>query len=162
LLVHLSKMNRFAIRLARRSDAEAIADVFIESRRQAMPLLPVLHSREDTISYFADHVLPHETVIVAEVNQVLVGFVTLERDHVDHLYIAPTYQGHGIGDKLLATAKELHPDGLMLWTFQCNARARRFYETRGFVAAEFNDGSRNEERKPDVLYKWRPRLLKQQ
>jgi hypothetical protein len=31
--------------------------------------------------------------------------------------------------------------------------ARRFYETRGFVASEFNDGSHNEERKPDGLYK---------
>jgi hypothetical protein len=39
--------------------------------------------------------------------------------------------------EVLAIAKELRPDGLTLWTFQCNARARRFYEARGFVASEF-------------------------
>ena len=35
-------------------------------------------------------------------------------------------------------------------------RSPRFYEARGFVASEFNDGSRNEEREPDVRYVWLP------
>ena len=116
----------------------------------------MLHSREDTIAYFAGHVLLHEEVLVAEVNQLVVGFIALEGDHVDHLYIAPAYQGRGIGDTLLAMAKEVRPDGLMLWTFQRNARARQFYEARGFVAEELTDGSRNEEREPDALYRWLP------
>ncbi len=128
-------MKDFEIRPARSADAEAIADVHLDSRREAMPWLPMLHSREDTIAYFAGHVLLHEEVLVAEVNQLVVGFIALEGDHVDHLYIAPAYQGRGIGDTLLAMAKEVRPDGLMLWTFQRNARARQFYEARGFVAA---------------------------
>jgi putative acetyltransferase len=149
-------MKDFEIRPARSADAEAIADVHLDSRREAMPWLSVLHSREDTIAYFAGHVLLHEEVLVAEVNQLVVGFIALEGDHVDHLYIAPAYQGRGIGDTLLAMAKEVRPDGLMLWTFQRNARARQFYEARGFVAAELTDGSRNEEREPDALYRWLP------
>ncbi len=149
-------MKDFEIRPARSADAEAIADVHLDSRREAMPWLPMLHSREDTIAYFAGHVLLHEEVLVAEVNQLVVGFIALEGDHVDHLYIAPAYQGRGIGDTLLAMAKEVRPDGLMLWTFQRNARARQFYEARGFVAGELTDGSRNEEREPDALYRWLP------
>jgi ribosomal protein S18 acetylase RimI-like enzyme len=149
-------MKDCAIRSARSDDAEAIADVHLDSRREAMPWLPVLHSREEGIAYFAGHVLVHEEVLVAEVNELVVGFIALEGDHVDHLYIAPSFQGRGIGDKLMATAKELRPGGLTLWTFQRNARARRFYEARGFVASEFNDGSRNEEREPDVRYVWWP------
>jgi hypothetical protein len=42
-----------------------------------------------------------------------------------------------------------------LWTFQKNVAARRFYEDRGFQAVEETDGSRNEEREPDVHYVWR-------
>jgi hypothetical protein len=53
-------------------------------------------------------------------------------------------------------AKELRPSGLTLWTFQRNARARRFYEERGFVASDFTEGSRNEESESDVLYAWLP------
>jgi GNAT superfamily N-acetyltransferase len=85
-----------------------------------MPWLPVLHSREEAIDYFAGHVLVHEEVLVAEVNELLVGFMALETDQVDHLYIAPSFQGRGISDKLLAMAKELRPNGLTLWTFQRN------------------------------------------
>ncbi|MBV8773088.1 MAG: GNAT family N-acetyltransferase [Deltaproteobacteria bacterium] len=148
-------MKDFEIRSARRDDAEAIAEVHL-ARRAALPWLPVLHSRQETIAYFADHVLLHEEVLVAEVNELVVGFMALKHDHIDHLYIAPSYQGQGIGDKLLAMAKELRPSGLTLLTFQRNARARRFYEARGFVASEFNDGSGNEEGEPDVLYAWLP------
>src|SRR5215470_4433117 len=149
-------MKDCEIRSARSDDAEAIADVHLDSRREAMPWLPVLHSRGEMIAYFAGHVLVHEEVLVAEVNELVVGFMALEGDRVDHLYIAPAYQGRRIGDTLLAMAKELRPSGLTLWTFQRNSRARRFYEGRGFVASEVTDGSSNEEREPDVLYAWLP------
>jgi ribosomal protein S18 acetylase RimI-like enzyme len=151
-------MKDFGIRSARSDDAEAMAEVHLDSRREAMPWLPVLHSREKTIAYFADDVLVHQEVFVAEVNGLVVGFMALEGNHIDHLYIAPSYQDRGIGDKLLATAKELHPSGLRLRTFQRNMRARRFYEARGFMALESTDGSRNEEREPDVLYAWLPNV----
>jgi hypothetical protein len=68
----------FGIRSARSDDAEAIADVHLDSRREAMPWLSVLHSREETIAYFAGHVLIHEEVLVAEVNELVVGFIALE------------------------------------------------------------------------------------
>jgi hypothetical protein len=42
---------------------------------------------------------------------------------------------------------------LELWCFQANARARRFYEARGFHAIRFTDGADNEERTPDG-YRW--------
>ena len=45
---------------------------------------------------------------------------------------------------------------MQLWTFQQNARARRFYEERGFRAVEFTDGEGNEEKTPDVRYEWTP------
>ena len=47
---------------------------------------------------------------------------------------------------------------LSLWTFQRNEPARRFYEQRGFVAVKETDGSGNEEREPDVLYRWEPHI----
>lgn len=150
-------MKDFQIRPARSRDAEAIANVHLDSRREAMPWLPVLHSHEETMAYFADHVLANEEVLVAEVNELVVGFMALEGARIDHLYISPSYQGRGIGGKLLSIAKELRPGGLTLWTFQRNVRARRFYQARGFVASEFTDGSGNEEREPDV-YKWLPRV----
>jgi putative acetyltransferase len=153
--------EKLNIRPARYDDAAALADVHLDSRREAMPWLPMLHSRVDAVAYFAGHVLLHEQVFVAELDQIIVGFIAMDGGHVDHLYVAPTYQHRGIGHQLLDMVKTLHPDGLRLWTFQRNARARQFYEARGFIASEFTDGSRNEEREPDVLYTWLPNASKQ-
>ena len=56
----------------------------------------------------------------------------------------------------LAKAKALSPGGLHLYTFQRNVRARAFYEKHGFTVFDMNDGSRNEEKEPDVRYVWTP------
>jgi ribosomal protein S18 acetylase RimI-like enzyme len=146
----------FQIRPARADDAVAIAAAHIEARQEAMPWLPVMHTLEETVSFFGDIVIPNQVVFVAELEEGVVGFIAIQGEWIDHLYIAPAQQKLGIGDTLLLKAKELRPDGLMLWTFEGNHRARKFYERRGFVAVEFTDGSRNEERTPDVRYQWKP------
>lgn len=73
---------------------------------------------------------------------------------MDHLYIHPDHQGRGLGRTLLKVAQESEFE-IRLWTFQCNARAHRFYERNGFTRELETDGANNEERQPDVLYFWR-------
>ena len=82
--------------------------------------------------------------------------MALEPGVLDQLYVRPDRLGEGIGRQLLELAKNRSPDGLSLYTFQVNERARRFYERNGFVADRFGDGSGNEEGQPDVHYAWRP------
>jgi hypothetical protein len=55
---------------------------------------------------------------------------------------------------LLDKAFALSNGRLQLFTFQRNTGARSFYEVKGFRAVEFNDGSCNEEREPDIRYVW--------
>ena len=83
----------------------------------------------------------------------LVGFIAFRAGWIDHLYVLPAQQGQGAGSALLRVAQAAWP-ALRLWTFARNLPARRFYERHGFVALEATDGSRNEEREPDVLYAW--------
>ncbi len=79
--------------------------------------------------------------------------IAFRDDWIEQLYVLPDAQGRGIGSALLAIAQQ-GADQLQLWTFQRNARARRFYEARGFVSIEETDGGRNEEQEPDVRYLW--------
>src|SRR5262245_57507415 len=123
--------------------------------REAMPYLPHLHTDEETRAWVAEVVLPRQEVWVAETGGRVVGVAALEGDMLQQLYILPGYQGQGIGSALLALAKSRRPDGLRLYAFQRNTRARGLYERRGFVAIAFGDGSGNEEGEPDVLYEWR-------
>ena len=67
---------------------------------------------------------------------------------------------HGAGSLLLLHAKAHGPGVLELWCFQANDKARRFYERHGFTPVAFTNGQRNEEKTPDVRYRWiRPREL---
>lgn len=72
---------------------------------------------------------------------------------LDQLYVEPRQFGRGTGTRLLALAKHLQPEGLDLWTFQSNVRARHFYEANGFRSVEETSGD-NEEGEPDVHYRW--------
>ncbi|MGA7264063.1 MAG: GNAT family N-acetyltransferase, partial [Stellaceae bacterium] len=59
----------------------------------------------------------------------------------------------GAGTQLVDAAKATGIGALELWCFQANQRARRFY-ARGFHAIRFTDGAQNEERMPDIRYRW--------
>jgi GNAT superfamily N-acetyltransferase len=142
------------LRPATQDDASTIATVHITARRDTLPYLPDLHSDEETVGWIANIVLPNQDVWIAQIDDVVVGYTATIGDELNDLYVLPLAQGLGIGTALLSKAKELSPGRLSLWTFQRNARARSFYERRGFVAMEFTNGAGNEEREPDVRYEW--------
>ena len=146
----------FHIRSAEAGDADAIAKVHRLSMRDAMPYLPDLHTEDEDRAWVANVVLPHQEVWVAEAGGRVVGVAALDGDMLAQLYILPGEQGRGIGSALLAQAMARRPQGMRLYAFQRNTRARDFYERRGFVAVAFGDGSDNEEGEPDVLYQWAP------
>lgn len=142
------------LRPATSSDAPEIAEVFLTSRADALPYLPKVHADEETRRWIPEIVMRRSEVWVAELEGKIVGFLSVAGDHLDHLYVRPGYYRQGIGDRLLAQAKAMSPRRLRLFTFQRNERARAFYEARGFVPIDLSDGSRNEEREPDILYEW--------
>jgi len=142
-----------SLRRAGAEDAAAIARVHRAAMRVSLAFLPELHTAEEDLAFFAERFLPANEVWVAEAGGEVVGYVGFDADWINHLYVHPDHQGRGLGPELLAHATA---DGRprQLWTFQRNARARRFYEQRGFQAVRFTDGQANEEREPDVLYAW--------
>ncbi len=142
------------VRRATTQDAADVATVYIASRRGAAAHMPTLHSDEVIRAWVVDHLVPERETWVAGAGGRIVAVMVLDGEMIDQLYVSPESQRRGVGDALLAHAMQLRPARLRLYTFQSNAPARRFYEARGFAAIEFNDGARNEERAPDVLYEW--------
>ncbi|WGP09805.1 GNAT family N-acetyltransferase [Streptomyces sp. SH5] len=161
------------LRLATAADAEAVTRVFLDSRAAAMPYLPRIHSDEDTLAWMTHVVLPTSTAVwVAEQSGragqnreggedgeggELLGFAALaDGDELDHLYLRPDAVRRGIGSRLLAEVRGAVDGPIGLYVFQRNTAARAFYERHGFTAVAFDDGGRNEENEPDVLYRWAP------
>src|SRR5436305_2057757 len=56
----------------------------------------------------------------------VVAMLVVRADDLDQLYVHPDWHGRGIGRRLVDFAKARSPEGLGLYTFQVNARARRF------------------------------------
>jgi GNAT superfamily N-acetyltransferase len=138
---------------ARAAEGDAIAEVFLASRRAAMPWLPELHTDDETRAFFAGVIATCEVLVARESGEP-VGFLALRGGDVDHLYVHPDAQRRGVGTALLAAAKARRPDGLELWAFQRNTPALAFYARHGFVERRRTDGSANEEREPDVRLAW--------
>lgn len=140
------------VRRACAADAAAIAAVFNAAWSEKLPMVPKMHSAAEDLVYFAGVVRDQEVYVVDDGGSTC-GFIALTPGWVNHLYVEPAYHNRGAGTALLERAKSLQNE-LTLWTFQANAGARRFYESRGFRAVEFTDGAANEERTPDVRYTW--------
>jgi GNAT superfamily N-acetyltransferase len=148
--------SRVTIRPATPTDAATIADVFLASFHATYDF-PLAHTDEQVREWIRDELLPAGVTWVAlDADGTVVALMAVKPGDLDHLYVRPDLLGQGIGRRLLDVAKAESPDGLTLYTFQVNARARRFYERNGFVAEWFGDGSTNEERQPDVRYVWQP------
>jgi ribosomal protein S18 acetylase RimI-like enzyme len=126
-----------------------------------MPTIALAHPDDEVRVYLRDVCIAERESWVAETDEVdrrnqVVAFMTLGDASVDQLYVRPGWQRQGIGSRLLALARERRPSGFELYAFQVNAAARSFYESRGLVVVDFDDGERNEEGEPDVRYRWDP------
>ena len=136
-------------------DAGEIAALYLASRAEALPYLRCVHS-DDEVRDWITHVrlAAGETWVAREAGRIL-GFLCLDGEDLDQLYLLPGQFRRGIGSLLLAKARERSPERLTLFTFQRNTAARAFYERHGFRLVDLNDGERNEEGEPDALYEWR-------
>ncbi|RCK70465.1 N-acetyltransferase [Desertihabitans brevis] len=123
-----------------------------------MPWLAVPHTLAEDEVWVAEVLLREHDVRVAcrpGEDRRPVAVLALSPGWINQLYVAPEQQGCGLGARLLRLAQDVASGPLQLWTFQRNSRARSFYERHGFVEVRRTDGD-NEEREPDVLYRWAP------
>ena len=112
------------------------------------------HSFEDHV-YFLNHILnKYNRIYIARdtTNNKVVGILAFNENEINQLYIHNDYQGKGIGRRFLDIAKMKSSGRLILYTFEVNRKAQRFYEKNGFkIVGRGND---NEEELDDIKYEW--------
>lgn len=151
------------IRPGTTDDAGVLADLFVAAREAAYPAMPhSVHPPHEVHTWFRELFglqqgagnRDDREVWVAEQDGGVVGYLLLDPEWLDSLYVRPELTGQGIGSVLLDLAKSLRPDGFGLWVFESNVAAQRFYLRHGLVEAERTDGSDNEEKAPDIKLVW--------
>ena len=145
------------IRPLREDEIDETIRMWHVTKRVAYPYLPLEQGRaiEEDGRFFREHIVPRTQVWVAHDGEMIAGFLALDGDYIDRLYVHPERQGQGVGSALMHKAMELSPGGLRLHTHVKNEQARAFYEHRAFRAVKFGI-SPPPESEPDVEYHWRP------
>jgi putative acetyltransferase len=77
---------------------------------------------------------PHATIVVAELRDIMAGFVTVDPStgYLDQIVVAPEFWGGDVAAHLLDAGKRISPAKLELLVNKDNFRAIRFYEKNGF------------------------------
>lgn len=145
------------IRPARDDEVGALAELYARTQRRMTYLPPI---PDEHVPLVAGNIGGNDEIWLAEGEGRILGFLAIAHSRrngwevLERLYVEPDAQNQGVGTALLEQAKALRPDGLVLWVFQKNTGARRFYERHGFRLVKLTDGAENMEREPDALYAW--------
>ena len=131
--------SRALLRPATADDIGSIAEIWHAGWHDAhdgnVPDELVAVRAEDSFLTRAPDLVPHTTVAV--VDGEVAGFVSIEDDEVDQVFVSSRHRGAGVADALMADAEErLRAAGrtsAWLAVVAGNARARRFYERHGWT-----------------------------
>lgn len=132
------------IRYYRPSDAQKISNLWLEASLQAHSFVPADYWRDmqDSIVLYY---LPNAETFVFEDKRQIKGFISIvDSKHIGALFVAPKFQNHKIGSKLLKYVQRKYPM-LSLNVFVKNQRALCFYQKNGFkIIAEKKEPSTQE------------------
>jgi GNAT superfamily N-acetyltransferase len=148
----------WTIRPAGPADTDAAGDVWLSSRRDAIGKIPApIHSEPEVREWIAQVVVATMECWIAEASGgETAGLLVLDNGWIEQLYVRAKWQRQGLGSALIAHAKQREAGPLQLWTFVSNEGAQRFYERHGFIEVERTNGEHNDERAPDIRYRWTP------
>ena len=155
--MHDVGQKKTMIRLAKIEDADDVASLYIESRKRDVPYAPLAYSDDEIRDWMRTVLIPQGRVSVFMFQERIAAMIavseTSDSAWIDQLYVHPDMTSRGYGTALMKEAISVLSRPIQLYTFQQNRRSRGFYERFGFIASQFSDGSQNEERCPDVLYR---------
>ncbi len=145
------------IRDYRSDDARALTDIFYDSIHQVATEYYTPEQVQAWAPLPKDYDgwqqrLDGKPPFVAEIDGVIVGFVTLENDgHIDWTYTHPGYQRRGVAGQLYQHLEHAAiKQGISRLYVEASFLARPFFERRGFTIIQQNDTKRDGQ----VLTNW--------
>ena len=86
----------WSVRALTARDSADVAAVFRASRQAAMPWLPVVHTPEEDLAFFAGEIASSAGLAAVD-DERLVGFALARDGWLNHLYLDPEWRGRGVG-----------------------------------------------------------------
>ena len=119
------------IRKMLNKDTQKVCTIWLNANLEAHAFIPAEYW-QGNLSYVKEALSQAEVYVYeAEDGQTIQGFIGLNGEHIEGLFVCAGMQSHGIGKRLLDYAKRKKA-GLLLNVYQKNTRALSFYQREGF------------------------------
>ena len=117
------------IRVLQKADIERVVDIWLDTNLKAHNFIPGQYWKNNID--LVKEMLPQAEVYVYENDCQIEGFIGLNDEYVEGIFVSGEMQSQGIGKILLNYAKDKR-NKLLLNVYQKNARAISFYKREGF------------------------------
>ena len=118
------------IRKLQKTDINRVADIWLKTNLKAHYFIPEQYWTNNYA--VVKEMLPQAEVYVYEDDKIIQGFVGLNNEYLEGIFVADEMQSCGIGKLLLDYIKKKKPR-LRLNVYQKNTRAISFYQREGFI-----------------------------
>lgn len=132
------------IRKLRKTDINRVADIWLKTNLKAHYFIPEQYW---TNNYeVVKEMLPQAEVYVYEDDKIIQGFIGINDEYIEGIFVSDEMQSCGIGKMLLDYIKD-KKDKLQLKVYQKNVRAMSFYQREGFTiqSEEMDEFTREKE-----------------
>ena len=118
------------IRRLQKVDINRVADIWLKTNLEAHDFI----SEQYWIGNYeaVKKMLPQAEVYVYKDNKIIQGFVGVQDEYIEGIFVSGKMQSHGIGKALLDYIKNKKVR-LQLSVYQKNSRAMSFYQREGFT-----------------------------
>ena len=118
------------IRELQKADINKVADIWLDTNLQAHCFIPAQYWKSNFES--VKELLPQVEVYVYENGQKIQGFIGLNGEYIEGIFVSGEIQSQGIGKLLLNFVKDRRSK-LSLNVYQKNTQAIHFYQREGFT-----------------------------
>ena len=118
------------IRKLQKTDINRVADIWLKTNLKAHYFIPEQYWTNNYA--VVKEMLPQAEVYVYEDDKIIQGFVGINAEYIEGIFVSDEMQSHGIGKILLDYIKDKKVR-LQLNVYQKNVRAISFYQREGFT-----------------------------
>ena len=138
------------IRELRKADIDIVANIWLDTNITAHYFISAQYWKSNF--ELVKELLLQATVYVYEDNQEILGFIGLNDEYIEGIFVSDEMQSLGIGKALLSYAKDKRSK-LFLNVYQKNTRAVRFYQREGFEISGEHTEQNTGEREYSMIWK---------
>ena len=117
------------IRRLQNTDIDRVADIWLDANLKAHSFISPQYWKDNFEP--VKEMLPRAEVYVYEDDREIWGFIGLNGEYIEGIFVSGEMQSRGIGKRLLDFVKTKKTE-LRLNVYQKNTRAIRFYQREGF------------------------------